>query len=109
MAHLMYALFPLVFGYSVYALIYNQYRSWYSWVVSSLVGFVYMFGFIMMTPQLFINYKLKASAPPPHTHARTHAHTRTHTNTHTHIASRRMRAATHAHARRCRRRRRQLR
>ena len=34
----------------------------YSWVLGSIVGCVYMFGFIMMTPQLFINYKLKSTA-----------------------------------------------
>jgi hypothetical protein len=32
----------------------------YSFIVGTLVGFVYMFGFISMTPQLFINYKLKS-------------------------------------------------
>ena len=34
-------------------------------MVSSLVGFVYAFGFILMTPQLFINYKLKSVAHLP--------------------------------------------
>ena len=37
----------------------------YSWVLGSIVGCVYMFGFIMMTPQLFINYKLKSVAHMP--------------------------------------------
>ena len=31
----------------------------------SLVGFVYAFGFVMMTPQLYINYKLKSVAHIP--------------------------------------------
>ena len=31
-------------------------------MLGSIVGCVYMFGFIMMTPQLFINYKLKSVA-----------------------------------------------
>ncbi|KAM9973896.1 hypothetical protein ACTFIW_007558 [Dictyostelium discoideum] len=39
--------------------------SWYSWVVSSLVRTVYTFEFIMMTPQLFINYKLKSVSHLP--------------------------------------------
>merc|ERR1712054_142152 len=39
--------------------------SWYSWLLSSLTGTVYTFGFIMMTPQLFINYKLKSVAHLP--------------------------------------------
>jgi hypothetical protein len=34
----------------------------YSFVVSILAGAVYTFGFIMMTPQLFINYKMKSVA-----------------------------------------------
>ena len=37
----------------------------YSWVLGSAVGCVYTFGFIMMTPQLFINYKLKSTAHMP--------------------------------------------
>jgi len=38
---------------------------WYSWLVSSLADSVYLFGFIGMTPQLFINYKLKSVAHLP--------------------------------------------
>jgi hypothetical protein len=34
-------------------------QSFYSWALGSLVGFVYAFGFVAMTPQLYINYKLK--------------------------------------------------
>ena len=34
-------------------------------VLGSLVGAVYTFGFIMMTPQLYINYKLKSVAHMP--------------------------------------------
>lgn len=45
-------------GYAAYSLLNQQHRGWYSWVLNSLVGFVYMFGFVMMTPQLFINYKV---------------------------------------------------
>ena len=37
----------------------------YSWAVSSLADSVYLFGFISMTPQLFINYKLKSVAHMP--------------------------------------------
>ena len=40
-------------------------RCRYSWVLGSAVGCVYTFGFIMMTPQLFINYKLKSVAHLP--------------------------------------------
>ncbi|KAG2454215.1 hypothetical protein HYH02_001249 [Chlamydomonas schloesseri] len=65
MRYLSYALYPLVIGYSIYALMYKTHKSWYSWVLSSLVGAVYMFGFILMCPQLYLNYKLKSVAHLP--------------------------------------------
>jgi len=52
-------------GYSIYALVYETHRSWYSWVLGSLVGAVYTFGFILMCPQLYLNYKLKSVAHLP--------------------------------------------
>lgn len=52
--------YPLLFGYAIYSLLYDSHKSWYSFILKTLVGFVYAFGFIMMTPQLFINYKLKS-------------------------------------------------
>lgn len=63
--YLGYLLFPLVIGYSIYSLYYETHKSWYSWILASLTGCVYTFGFIMMTPQLFINYKLKSVAHLP--------------------------------------------
>lgn len=65
MRYLSYALYPLVGGYAVYALIYETHKSWYSWVLNSLVGAVYTFGFILMVPQLYLNYKLKSVAHLP--------------------------------------------
>ncbi|CAI5463362.1 unnamed protein product, partial [Closterium sp. Yama58-4] len=65
MRYFSYALYPLVAGYAVYSLIYETHKSWYSWVLNSLTGCVYTFGFIMMCPQLFINYKLKSVAHLP--------------------------------------------
>ena len=65
MRYLSYALYPLVGGYAIYSLIYNTHRSWYSWVLNSLVGAVYTFGFILMCPQLYLNYKLKSVAHLP--------------------------------------------
>ncbi|KNC85687.1 hypothetical protein SARC_02136 [Sphaeroforma arctica JP610] len=56
---------PCIALYSIYALYYNEYKSVYSWVINSLVGAIYTFGFIAMTPQLFINYKLKSVAHMP--------------------------------------------
>lgn len=52
-------------GYSIYSLRYEAHKGWYTWVLGSLVGAVYTFGFIMMTPQLYINYKLKSVAHMP--------------------------------------------
>ncbi|CAN8069832.1 unnamed protein product [Agarophyton chilense] len=65
MKYLSYLMYPLVIGYAVYSLVYEKHKSWYSWVISSLVGAVYAFGFIMMFPQIFINYKLKSVAHMP--------------------------------------------
>uniref|UniRef100_A0A2P2NGP9 Cleft lip and palate transmembrane protein n=1 Tax=Rhizophora mucronata TaxID=61149 RepID=A0A2P2NGP9_RHIMU len=65
MKYLSYVLFFLVACFSVYSLMYERHKSWYSWILSSLTSCVYMFGFIMMLPQLFINYKLKSVAHLP--------------------------------------------
>ncbi|GAB4824016.1 hypothetical protein N2152v2_011062 [Parachlorella kessleri] len=65
MRYLSYALYPLVGGYAVYALVYQTHKSWYSWILNSLVGAVYTFGFILMCPQLYLNYKLKSVAHLP--------------------------------------------
>ncbi|KAA0188991.1 hypothetical protein HAZT_HAZT004684 [Hyalella azteca] len=59
------ALFPLLGAYCCYSLIYYEHKGWYSFVLSMLYGFLLTFGFIMMTPQLFINYKLKSVAHLP--------------------------------------------
>lgn len=53
-------LLPCMLGYAAYALKYKKFKSWYSYVISTLAGTVYTFGFITMTPQLYINYKLKS-------------------------------------------------
>ncbi|XP_028409699.1 cleft lip and palate transmembrane protein 1 homolog [Dendronephthya gigantea] len=63
--YLSWLLFPLLFAYSVYSLFYQEHKGWYSWVLNMLYGFLLTFGFIMMTPQLFINYKMKSVAHLP--------------------------------------------
>ncbi|KYQ88563.1 hypothetical protein DLAC_11294 [Tieghemostelium lacteum] len=65
MKYLSWLLIPLVLGTSVYSLVYHEYKNWYSFVLSSLVRTIYTFEFIMMTPQLFINYKLKSVSHLP--------------------------------------------
>ena len=57
--------FPLLIGYGCYSLLYQEHRGWYSFTLNMLYGFLLTFGFIMMTPQLFINYKMKSVAHLP--------------------------------------------
>jgi len=79
--YLSWILFPLVIGYACYLLMYHEQKSWYSFCLSTIYGFLLTFGknkiliflkiisflkgFIMMTPQLFINYKLKSVSHLP--------------------------------------------
>ena len=80
--YLSWMLFPLVLGYACYLLMYHEQKSWYSFCLSTVYGFLLTFGkerdlaelnhhvrfgqgFIMMTPQLFINYKLKSVSHLP--------------------------------------------
>jgi hypothetical protein len=77
-------LFPLVLGYACYLLTYHEQKSWYSFCLSTIYGCLLTFGknqnvffcllkccillfegFIMMTPQLFINYKMKSVSHLP--------------------------------------------
>ena len=44
------AFIPLLIGYTIYSLIYESHKGWYSFVLKILVGFIYMFGFINMFP-----------------------------------------------------------
>ena len=52
-------------GYSTWSLVFHYHRCWYAWLLESLVALVYGGGFIVMTPQLFINYRLKSVAHLP--------------------------------------------
>ncbi|KAG1873595.1 cleft lip and palate associated transmembrane protein [Suillus subalutaceus] len=56
---------PLLAAYTIYSLIYETHKGWYSFVISTLTSFVYMFGFAQLIPQLIINYKLKSVAHMP--------------------------------------------
>jgi hypothetical protein len=64
-SHLLAAMYPLVAGYAVYSLAYDTHKGWYSWLISSLASFVYLFGFAQMVPQLYINYRLRSVAHMP--------------------------------------------
>lgn len=50
---------PLLGAYAVYSLMYDSHKSWYSFIITTLVGSVYAYGFLMMVPSLYINYRLK--------------------------------------------------
>jgi len=63
--YLGYVMVPLFVCYGIYSLLYNEHKSWYAFILSMCYGFLLLFGFIMMTPQLFINYKLKSVAHLP--------------------------------------------
>lgn len=83
MTYLSYLLYPLCLVGAVYSLLYQPHKryfiyihlktikiiylnfSWYSWSVNSLANGVYVFGFLFMLPQLFINYRLKSVAALP--------------------------------------------
>ena len=41
-----YVTIPCLAGYTVYSLLYETHRGWYSFVISTLTSFVYMFGFV---------------------------------------------------------------
>lgn len=46
MRYMSYALFPMMICYTIYSLIYNSHKGWYSFIVNTLVGCIYTFGFI---------------------------------------------------------------
>ena len=60
MKYLSWAAFPLIGCYTIYSVLYNEHKGWYSFMINTLVGSIYTFGFINMTPQLYINYRLKS-------------------------------------------------
>ncbi|KAL7492566.1 hypothetical protein ACHAWT_002169 [Skeletonema menzelii] len=60
-----YFLLPLVFCYAIYSLVKESHSGWYSWFITTASSFVYAIGFVLMTPQLFLNYKLKSVAHLP--------------------------------------------
>jgi len=58
-------LLPLVLGYTLYSFVRQEHSGWYSWLVTSASSAVYALGFVLMTPQLFLNWKLKSVAHLP--------------------------------------------
>ncbi|KAI9152627.1 hypothetical protein H9P43_009423 [Blastocladiella emersonii ATCC 22665] len=64
-------MYPLLAAYAVYSLLYSEHKSWYSYILNTAVGAVYMFGFMQSLPQLYVNYKLQSVA---HMNGRTMAY-----------------------------------
>lgn len=58
-------LVPVVCGFIIYSLIYDKHYTWYTFIITSLTGCVYTFGFILMFPQLYINHKLQSVSHLP--------------------------------------------
>lgn len=50
MRYMSYLIAPLMIGYTVYSVMYNEHKGWYSFIINTLVGCIYTFGFIQMTP-----------------------------------------------------------
>jgi len=59
------ALTPIVLMYAAYSLVADCHRGAYSFMISTAAALVYTLGFVLMTPQLFINYKRKSVAYLP--------------------------------------------
>jgi len=66
--HMMLFFGPLLLGVAAKSLVFDKHTGWYSWILSSVVSGVYAFGFALMTPQLYINWKLKSVSHLPWTY-----------------------------------------
>lgn len=60
MKWLMLLLTPVIVAFSLYRLVTQPFRSWYSWFVLSLAICAQTGGFVVMTPQVFMNYRMKS-------------------------------------------------
>jgi hypothetical protein len=59
------ALTPALAGFAVYSLVAQQHTGIPAWLLKTAVGVAYGAGFIFMTPQLYMNYRLKTVAHLP--------------------------------------------
>ncbi|KAJ9461539.1 CLPTM1-like membrane protein cnrB [Diplonema papillatum] len=65
MRHTVQVLVPVALAVAGYSLVHSKHYSWVSWIIHSLAGLAYSAGFLLMTPQVIINYKLKSVAHLP--------------------------------------------
>jgi len=63
--YLSFILVPCVFGYAGYSAYYECHKGVVSYVLHVSASCVYALGFALMTPQLFINYRMKSVANLP--------------------------------------------
>merc|ERR1711907_267424 len=56
---------PGIVAYGIYTFTYDCHRGWYSLFLTFSASCVYSLGFVLMTPQVFINYKHKTVAYLP--------------------------------------------
>jgi len=56
---------PPILLFVLKTLVVDTHPGWYHWAVTSATSVVYAGGFVLMTPQLFLNYKLKSVAHLP--------------------------------------------
>jgi hypothetical protein len=56
---------PLCVGAALRSLIYDRHAGWLDWALGTAVAAVYSLGFALMTPQLWLNYRLKSVAHLP--------------------------------------------
>jgi hypothetical protein len=56
---------PLIAVYGVYSFVFDEHVGWYSYSLGVASAAVYSVGFVMMFPQLFLNYRLKSVAHLP--------------------------------------------
>jgi len=56
---------PLLVGGACYSLLHVSHSSYLAWLISSIADGVRLGGFLVMSPQIFINYKLKSVAHLP--------------------------------------------
>jgi len=53
-------LVPVMVAYCAYRLVFEKFRSWWSWLILSLAVGSQVGGFAIMTPQIFLNHRLKS-------------------------------------------------
>ena len=51
-----YVAIPTLIGYTIYSLIYEKHKGWYSFIISTLTSYVYMFGFVGLPTRLEAQY-----------------------------------------------------